>query len=226
MASLSAPTLDDLITDVRNMLNQPDPNNSFWTDQELSSYLNEACRRYFTDVIMNMEGQFEVQADLDIVDGVETVALPADCFKIKAVYRKVSNGYEILPYQNNLTSGYQTNGNLVGDFYLPAYQFRQNNLVLRPAPSGSEVAALRVLYVQLPETLVNGGDSLTGNISPVFKDLIQMYAVYKAKMKESLVNNVQVYGVAQESVNSLYKSFQDAIRQRSAYPQFTTPFSP
>lgn len=228
MSILTSPTLDDLIVDVRNMLNQQSANNSFWSDEEVTGYLNEGVRRYFQEVVLLYSGQFMVLADLNLVNGVETVAFPTGCFEIKALYKSIDSGqrYEILTYDNNVTNGYQTQASQDSSSYLPSYFFRGNNFVLRPAPQFSETAGLRVEFVQFPDMMVNGGDALTNQVAPVFKDLIVMYAVYKAKLKESLVNGVNVHLPAQENVGNLYASFKDAIQQRTAYPKYIAPFNP
>ncbi len=226
MAVLSAPTLDELIQNVRNLLNQPNANNSTWTDEELATYLNEAIRRYFAEVVLHSEGQFTTQDDLDIVENAETVELPMDCFEVRAVYRKVSGGYQMLPYRNNLTESYSTSGGTGGETYLPYYYMRKNALVLRPVPNFSETDALRIEYIQFPETMVTAGDSLTTQVSPVFKDLVEAYAVYKAKLKESLVSGVNLYGAARENLNDLFTAFKESIGQRSHNPTAIIPFSP
>lgn len=226
MATLSAPTLQKLITNTRSMLNSPNPNNSFWTDRELTEWINDGIRMYFNEVIMNDEGAFETQTDLNIVTDTETVALPTDFFKLKAVYKKVNTGYILLPYRNNLTESYSTQGGTSANNYTPYYYFRGNNLVLRPVPNFSETAGLRIEYTQFPETLVNGGDALTNQLSPIFKTIVEMHAVYKAKLKESLVNGATTYTPAAQNLSALFAQFKDAISQRSKNPIFVIPFNP
>lgn len=226
MATLSAPTLQNLITDTRSFLNQKDPLNSFWTDQELTSYLNEAVRMYFGEVLLNNEGYFTTTSDLNIVANTETVALPTDCFKVKNLFKKVTNGYVLLPYRNNLTESFSTQGGTSGDAYFPDYNFRGNNIVLRPTPNFSETSGLRIEYIQFPDQMVNGGDSMTTQVSPIFKQLITMYAVYKAKLKESLVNGVEVHQNAAQNVGDLYRTFKETIAVRSTNPTFVIPFNP
>lgn len=223
MATLSAPTIEELIQDVRNMLNQPSSTNSYWSDEELATYLNEAVRRYFSEVVLNSEGQFTEIADLDITADTETIALPDDFFEMKAVFRAVNGGYEPLAYRNNVSEGYSTDGGTADTFY---YYFRGNKLVLRPVPTFSETAALRIEYIQFPETMISGGDSMTSQVSPIFKDLIEMYAVYKAKLKESLGTNVNTYAPALQNLNDLFSAFKDIIAQRSASPTAVRPFNP
>src|SRR5271154_3824862 len=108
MATLTSPTLQNLLTDVRTMLRQRNPANSTWLDDELTSYLNEGINQYFLECVSVNEGYFTTQTgttanpDLTITNNVETVALPSDCFEIKNVWKKVSDGWVSLNYRNSL----------------------------------------------------------------------------------------------------------------------------
>lgn len=226
MGTLVSPTLQALITSARNLLNQPDPNNSFWSDEELSSYANEGVRVYFAELVNMNEGHFTTQTDLDITNASELVTTPSDFLEVRALYKKVNNGYIILPYRNNLTEGYSTEGGTNSETYLPYYYFRGNNLVLRPVPQFSETGGLRLEYIQFPDTLVNGGDALTSQISPVFKQIVEMYIVYKAKVKESLVLGADTTSIAAQNLSELTKQFKDVIAIRSKNPTAVIPFNP
>lgn len=226
MATLSAPTIEDLITNVRNMLNQPSATNSFWTDEELAVYLNEGVRRYFAEVVQHSEGQFTTTDDLDITANSATIALPSDCFKVKQVWRKVSGGYEPLHYRNTLNEGLTTSSASGGSNFIPDYKFRGNSLVLSQTPGFSETDGIKIEYVQFPETLVTGGDSLTAQVSPVFKDLIEAYAVWKAKVKESLVTGTNTTSVARQNLEDLFIAFKEAIDGRSDSQTAVIPFNP
>lgn len=226
MATLSAPTIEDLIQNVRNMLNQPNSSNSFWTDEELAVYLNEGVRRYFAEVVQHMEGQFTAVSLRDIVASVQTVTLPSDCFKLKQVWRTVNGGYEPMHYRNNIMEGVSTEGAGGGDSFRPDYYLRGNTLVLSQMPGFSETGGIRIEYVQFPETMITGGDSLTAQVSPVFKDMIEAYAIYKAKVKESLVSGTNTSAMALQNLNDLFTSFKELIPNRSASPSAIKPFNP
>lgn len=226
MGTLASPTLQSLITDVRSDLNQPNPLNSFWTDAEITSYLNEGVRIFFQEVVQENEGHFVTQADLDIVTDTETIALPSDFFSMRSVYKKVSNGYEMLPYRNNVTESYTTQGGTSANSYLPYYYFQGNSLVLRPTPNFSETGGLRIEYIQFPATLIDGGDSLTAQISPVFKQVVQAYAVYRAKQKESNVTGVNVAQIPAEHLSGVMKMFRDSVQTRSKNLTYVIPFNP
>lgn len=223
---LSSSTLGSYITAVRGLLNQPNAANSFWSDADLTAYINEAIRMYYLEVTNNDEGFWTKTADFDIVANQETVTLPADCFEIKAVYKSVSNGFIVLPYRNAESTSYSTNGGTGTNTYFPSYYFREDAIVLRPVPNFSETASLRIEYIYFPDMLQNAGDTMNANVLPIFRQLIEMYAVYKAKMKESLVNGTDMTALAKDNLNSIYKLFIDTVRNRSKYPQFIKAFNP
>ena len=223
---LSSATLGSYISAVRNLLNQPNASNSFWSDAEITAYLNEAIRMYFLEVTNNDEGFWTKTADLTITNNVETIALPSDCFEVKAIYKAVNNGFIVLPYRNAESDSYSTQGGTGTNTYFPSYYFRDNSIVLRPVPNMTEAAGLRIEYIYFPDMLQNSGDTMSANVLPIFRQLIEMYAVCKAKMKESLANGIDLTPVAQSNLNSIYKLFIDTVRNRSKYPQFIKSFNP
>lgn len=226
MATLSSPTLTECLSTVRSFLNQTDSSNSFWTDAELTSYLNEAIRIYFTEVVTHREGEFTTTTDLDITANTQTVALPTDFFRLRCLWKKVTDGFAIMPYNNRADANYSTQGGTSSDLYTTPYYLRGNSIVLREIPNFSETAGLKLEYVQFPETMVTGGDYLTAQVSPVFKQLIEMYAVYKAKVKESTNSGMAVQVAAEQNLAAIYKQFKDCLQPRSLYPTYVQPFNP
>jgi hypothetical protein len=226
MALLTAPSLARLIKEARIFLNQPNKSNSFWSDEELTMYLNDAVRTYFTMLVEAGQGQFDVTpANLDIVAGQEEVSLPSGCYEVRAVYKKRTDAYEILPFVNNVTENYSTQGGTSAEAYTPSYYFRGDALVLHPVPQFSETAGLKVEYSKIPDTMIWGGDTLNTGISPVFKELIITYCAYKAKLKESAVNGGQGHAVVGSHLGDLVNIFKNAIATRSNYPQAIRPFN-
>lgn len=226
MATLSAPTLDEILTEVRVMLNQPDEENSNVTNEELTYWINEAVRRYFAELVQNSEGQFATTSDLDLVGGTESVALPSDCFRVKTLYRKTSSDYISLAYvQGSDVAGYSTTSNPSGDNYVPTFYIRGNNLILRPIPASSETAGLKLEYIQFPSTLVDSGDSVSSQVSPIFRDLIIAYTVYKAKLREGN-GSINLTASFRENLNDLFTAFKESITPRAEFPQSAHPWNP
>lgn len=173
------------------------------------------------------EGQFDISSDLNLVQGQEEITLPSDFFTIKALYRKNDdNTFTILQYRNNVVSSYDGNTNTGSTAYYPYYYFRGNKIVLRPIPGFSQTAGLKIEYTAFPETLLTGDDILTSGIAPVFKELVVMYGVYKAKMKDDLVNNSNTSEKAAAHLANLYNNFKHQVAERAKYPLSVTPYNP
>lgn len=226
MVSLSSPTLDLLLREVRILLNQRTEANSFWDNPELITYINDGIRTFFLEINEHAEGQFDKQVDLDIVSGVDLVALPSDFFQIKKLYIKQNTFYKVLAYDNDVTASYETAQGTAAPSYEPYYYFRGNNIVLRPVPGFNATAGLRLEYTALPDTIITGGDSLTSSISPVYKELVVLHAVYKAKCKEDLVNNSNTSQKVAALLSDSYAKFKETVGRRSKYPQSVLMFNP
>src|ERR1700744_1148062 len=231
-ATLTSPPLQNLLPDVRTMLRPLNPSNSTWLDDELTSYINEAINIYFLECTTVNEGYFTTQTgtddnpDLNIVNAVETIALPVDCFQVKNVWKAVDNGWVSLNYRNNTNESYFTTTGTTLDSYFPSYYFQGNSIVLRPTPNDSQVGGIRLEYLQFPDTLIYGGDTLTNQIAPVFKQLVVMYAVYKAKLSESMTNGVNMSALPKSNLDQLVQLFKDTIAKRSKNQTYVQPFNP
>jgi len=226
MATLSSPTLQNLISDIRIQLNQRDPNNTTWRDDEIGLYLNDGIKRYFVELVQADEGYFTTQVDLNIVANVETIALPSDCFQVKNLWKKVTNGFISLNYKNSHTMNYSTIGGSSSESYFPDYSFQGNNIVLRDTPNFSETAGIRMEYLQFPNTIVYGGDTLTDQISPIFKELLEIYAIYKCKLKESMVSGGNMHLIPAQQLMVLEAQFKSIIEKRSKNPTYVQAFLP
>lgn len=223
---LVPPSASSIISAARNLLNQPDPSNSFWSDQELLAYLNEAVRLCYAELTDIDEGEFVTSTTLNIVANQEAIDLPSDFFKVRCLYKVVTGGYVLLPYRNNLTEGYTTDGGSSTESYFPYYVFRNNQILLRPVPNFSQTAGLKLDYIAMPYTLLNSSDQIDAQISPVFRQVVEMYVVYKAKLKESLVTGVRTHDVAAENLGMLMKQFKDISALRSKALTSVVPFNP
>ena len=226
MATLTAPTLQLLLSNVRCFLGQPDANNSTWSDVELINYINDGIRRYFSEVLQNAEGNFGAEADLDIVSGSDEIALPDDFFKVNRLYVKDGEDFRVLKYDNRFNTSYSTDGPSSSSDAGFSYFIRSNNIVLRNVPAYSETSGLRLDYIAFPTALVDATDT-TSKVSPIFKDLIEIYAVYKAKLSESIRGNgINTYAPAAQHVAELYEQLREALKDMSNYPKYVQPFSP
>lgn len=209
------------------MLNQPKPENSRFTDAELTGYANDALQQIFLTVNEAGEGQFDKIINLDILSNTETVSLPVDCFAVKALYKKQGTINRRLEYHQNIINDYDnTASNSGSSSYEPYYYFRGNSLVLRPIPGFSETGGLVLEYTAYPQVLVYGSDNLDSGMSPLFKELIVMYVVFKAKLKDDLSGNGQGVSKAQQHRDDLFKQFRHQLMERSKAPQYVNTFEP
>jgi hypothetical protein len=172
------------------------------------------------------EGLFSKKTTLNIVANQETIDLPSDFFQVRSLYKIISNGAVILRYDNNLTNSYATDVGSGTESYFPFFYFRNNQLVLRPEPTFSQTAGLSLEYYYLPDMINTAGDRMDVSVTPLFKQLIEMYAVFKAKMSQSLVTGVDMTPVAKANLSDIYTRFIETVKYRAKYPQFTVPFSP
>lgn len=225
--TLVAPTLTRLIQDARILLSQPKAENSRFSDAELSGYANDALQQIFLTVNEYGEGQFDKTTTLGVVNGTETVALPADCFAIKVLYIDQNGVKRRLEYKQNILADYDSgNTNTGSTTYEPYYYLRGNNIVLRPIPGFTSTTALTIEYTAYPTVLVYGADTLDAGISPLFKELIVMYTVSKAKLKDDLSGQGSGYALASSHRDDLFKMFKHQISERSKAPTYITPFEP
>jgi hypothetical protein len=226
MATLSSPTVEKLLTETRIMLNQPRRENSRYTDPELTGYFNDAIAQYFLVLNEQSEGQFDKTTTLNLVSGTGTITLPTDFFSLKTLYKRQGDTDVILAYNNEILDDRVNIGQGSSSSYTPSYYFRGNSLVLNPIPGFSETSGLILEYTAFPETILLGGDSITAFISPLFKEMVVMYAVFKAKMKDDLTSGTQTAAPAQKHLGDLYTNFKHQVSDRSKYPTFIKPFNP
>jgi hypothetical protein len=73
---------------------------------------------------------------------------------------------------------------------------------------------------------VYGGDTMDIGISPLFKELIVMYTVAKAKLKDNINGGGQGYNQAASHRDDLFRQFRHQLMERSKGPQYVTPFEP
>lgn len=183
------------------------------------------------------EGQFDRSTSdaghpnnpgLNTTNAVETVALPTDCFAVRGVWFQQGTINRRLEYRQNITEDYSNSSSTNGQAnYEPYYYFRGNNLVLRPIPGFTSTnGPLVVEYTAYPSLLVFGGDIMASGISPLFKELIVMYIVCKAKLKDDLSNGGNTRVPAQQQFGELFKNFRHQISERSKAPQYVTPYEP
>ncbi len=173
------------------------------------------------------EGQFDKSTTLNIVSGSETIDLPSDCFTVKVLFKKQSNYFKPLAYRNNIIEPYDNTESITNsNGYEPMFYLRMNKIVLRPTPGFNETAGLTLEYTAFPDQMLFGADAMTSGISPIFKELVVMYAVFKAKLKDDLNNGTNTRTAVESHLAGLYANFKHQVEERAKSPQFISNYDP
>lgn len=163
---------------------------SFWSDDELDDYINQAYRYYLNKLLELSHPILLTSTNLSIVAGTSTIALPSDYIEARLVEHTYPNYTRPLQYVERYDQVNGTSGNLsAGCEY--TYCFMGNNLVLQPTPVSSEVgsatAGIKLTYFYLPDDLSDDADEPI--FSALYHDLLVLNAVLQAKEKEEAVGN-------------------------------------
>ena len=202
-----------------------------WSDDEVNTYINQAYENYYNILVTkSYEGLLTDPVLLDIVGGVNEIALPNDFFQGKILYRVLPNRKEPCiyksPYEGSVSTNYTT------AFYKPIYSFNGMNLLLEPTPTDSETGALELHYwpqiqcVQVSGTvvagyMVNDTDYPVAGFNPQWHQLLPLWAAYQAKSlreEEDVVNIQNMLGVKE-------KPFNDMLEKMVIARVHTDPFN-
>lgn len=222
------PTLERILRDTRVLLGQPKAENSRWSDEELISYGNDIVQQIFAETDKYSEGQFDKTSFIDCAANVETIPLPIDCYKLRGVWYNSGTIWRRLEYRQNIMADFSTTDTTAsGANYEPYYYFQRNNVVLRPMPGFTSTnQPFRFDYTAYPQILVYGTDTMDTGISTIFKEMVVMYMVYKAKLKDDLTSGSDTSGKAGDLFSSLFKQFKQQVSERSKAPQYVSVYEP
>ena len=181
--------VSDLLTKIRRQLDESSP--AFWTDDELIDYVNEGYIHYWQWLIQagHPAAISDPSTSLDIVDGVNEIALPLDFVKARLVERVMDSATIPMEFferfdTSNRTSGVSTNS-LLG--YVPRYRFQGPSLVLEPTPCMSQTGGILLTYFYNPDRLTSG-DTPSAPFDDLYSDLLVLYAIICAKEHEEMIS--------------------------------------
>lgn len=183
--------LQELRTEVRNMLDEPDDMQSFFSNDEIDSWLNQA--------------QFEIAKEAKhlkntsyilTTDGVTQYELPDDCMEVfKATLDKTPLSKVSLEDKEHKKGYYEWEDDL--------------HLSFNPG----EDLELKVWYYYLPWPMEKDTDE--PEVPEEYQHLLILYAVYKAKQKDRQYNEAEIF--KRDFMEGLYqmkKQFSNAPRKR------------
>jgi hypothetical protein len=194
-------TLSSEITNVRRLLH--DANSNYWSDAELTDYINAARFRVVSDTgcnrvlqTMNLVAGQEVYSVSALPSSVDTI----DILNLTMLWgsSRIVLNYMVFTEFNAKMRAWQS---FTGR---PAVwtRYGQGTVYVSPVPDQTYVAEWD--SVVMPAPLVNNTDVETINFP--YSEAIQYYAAYKAKYKE------QSYQEAQMFHDEYLRSIQVAIR--------------
>ena len=178
-------TLAQLRTRVRYNLDETTA--TFWSDNEIDSWLNESYRYYWNFIIQAFESFFLKTAYISFDNNAAgEYTLPTDFYKLKLILRNL--GGETVPlryferYDNSVP-----NITTISSYNLPTYRFRNGKLLFEPAPAITETNALTIEYIKTLTTLSSVQD-VDSEFPSLAEDCMVIRATLKAKAKEEMVD--------------------------------------
>lgn len=168
-------TLTNFKTRIRRYLREPDPTNSFWTDDFLVDMFNLSYHRRCAQLIMSYEGYFTIVGTRSIVANKARYALPSGASRILKLERVMTNGttcpmrrWERHEEANPAAS----TTSMSGDDYLPTFRPMANGFILEPTPIENVTNGLRIEFSGLPDKLSGDSDQTHPSFPEIFENLL------------------------------------------------------
>jgi hypothetical protein len=203
-----ATTLTDMLTNVRSLLDEPNP--QFWSDAELTSWINEAC----SNVARKIEWK-RAEQDISVTGGTQQYTAPTDMIRIyRITFTDESNtntytvewrGMMEMDQIWGINQEWPANYPLYYTTWLvpPAL-----NLILYPVPS--EDGTLQVYYYEMAVPAVSGSDDV--DILEGYDDIVIDYTLYRALRKDADPRWAEFKQTYEDKLTDLYdnsRTFQD-----------------
>lgn len=155
-------TLLELRTQARQRANME--NSQFITDSELNSYINNSCTELYDLLIAKYEDYHATTANIPIVVGTDSYALPTDFYKLLGVDLVVDaqgNAVTLKPFMFAERNAYRftPTWNVVGLAYL-RYHMIDSNIRFVPVPNSPQT--VKLWYIPALTKLSADADVLDG----------------------------------------------------------------
>ena len=190
----SGVTLTSALSTVRSMLDEPSP--QFWTDAELTTWLNEAC----TDIARRSE-TLRTVANITVTAGTQSYAAPSDTYRIYRIeftptggiltYTLEYRGMEGMDqYWGNLQNQPASFPALYTLWYSPVSAAQAGTptptqMMIKTYPVPAQNGTLIVYYYRLVVPVSTTAESHTLDCLPGWEDIAYDYTVYKALRKDA-----------------------------------------
>lgn len=191
-----------------------------WVDAEVDYYINDAYEYYYNKLVnVAYNGLLkDTPASLDIVAATDTVAVPADFYKGKRLYRVLSSRKVPLQNRENYEDTVYTGG--AGGEFFPVYEFRATDILLMSTPQSSHTGGLELDYWPVMTALTLDTDEPVSGFSEQWQKLIPLRAAWiaKALREEEDVSNLITL------LDNKEGPFNDTIDSMTIARQYTQPF--
>lgn len=171
--------LSELRTDAKHFANMTGRN--FVTDEEWNIYINHAIKDFYNK-ITTIENDYYLKPATLTVSTTDSIALPSDFWKLRAVDAKLGGlWHDIKKFNLKERNVGQTNTLYLSNS-APQFKYRLigSNIVLRPQPAQN--TEIKLWYYPVLSELVNDDD--TFDFINGADDYVSMSAAVKALIKE------------------------------------------
>lgn len=136
-------TLKQIISEVRVLLKEENPDVSNWSDEELKIFFNQEADRLEMRMGATYEGFGIEKHTTDLIADQKSYQIPNTTNRISRVLRVLDDGSEF-PLERNEKYHSGTHGFLGSAYYIPEYRVRGEYIVLDPAPSSNFPGGLAI----------------------------------------------------------------------------------
>lgn len=201
-------TLTDALSQVRSLLDEPNP--QFWSDAELTNWINEACS--------NMARKIEWKrnnASIAVTAETQTYTGPEDMIRIYRITFTPTDSDNTYTVENRgvmeMDQIWGINQQWPANYplYYTTWKVPPNlEIILYPVPS--QDGALNVFYYQQITVAASGGDPV--DVLEGYEDIVYDYTVYRALRKDADPRWADFKQTYEDKLVDLYensRSFQD-----------------
>lgn len=198
---------------------------SYWTDDELNDYLNEAYYYYWQWLLNARDNRALKSTTLNIVADTAEIALPSDFVAARLVEKVENNVTYPIEWFERFDEPNYTGGVTYSSHY-PNFtvRFVGSNLVLEPTPNTSETGGIKLTYYFYPAEMSIDTESPDAGFSPLYHDLLPYKASVFAKTKEEQYGGGAPLGSWEYLCQQKEQQFKASIELPSVQRACARPF--
>jgi hypothetical protein len=198
---------------------------SYWTDAELTDYINESYYYYWQWLLNARDNRALKSTTLDIVAGTAEIAVPSDYISARLIEKVEDNSTCPIQWFERFDEPNYTGGSSYSNYY-PNFtaRFVGTDLVLEPTPNTSETGGIKLTYYFYPAELSDDSDTPVAGFSPIYHDLIPFKAAVISKTKEESYGGGAPVGSWEYICQQKEKEFKASIELPSTQRVSVKPF--